>query len=184
MNMDRMDDMEDEDVAAAMGFSSFGGTKKRKYEQTTYSQPKADASGANTTRLGARSRATADNPPGAATHASDPDASNTTEPHQASVKLQPKQRPKQPEATGLAAFLSRGQDLPQRPAATGEYRAAVPPPQDDSNASWMVSFGGPAIPQAELVALRNGVPDENGDKAYFLPSFVEDPWEKPLRGNK
>ncbi|KAJ4347012.1 uncharacterized protein N0V89_010946 [Didymosphaeria variabile] len=177
-SMDKMDGMEDDDVAAAMGFSSFGGTKKRKYDQTNSPKAKADASGANTTRLGVRSEAKADNSQGAVIHAS---SNPATESLQASVRPQYKQNPKQPAASGLAAFLSRGQDLPERPAATGEDRAAGPPPQDSSNASWMVSFGGPAITQAELIALRNGVPDENGDKAYFLPSFVEDPWETPLR---
>lgn len=29
-----------------------------------------------------------------------------------------------------------------------------------------------------LQALRRGVVNARGDMAYFLPSFVEDPWEK------
>lgn len=29
----------------------------------------------------------------------------------------------------------------------------------------------------DLQALRHGVKNENGDVAYFLPSFIEDPWE-------
>ncbi|KAL1582779.1 hypothetical protein WHR41_08341 [Cladosporium halotolerans] len=29
-----------------------------------------------------------------------------------------------------------------------------------------------------LQALRRGVRNERGDVAYFLPSFLEDPWEK------
>lgn len=29
-----------------------------------------------------------------------------------------------------------------------------------------------------LQALRRGVRNERGDMAYFLPSFLEDPWEK------
>lgn len=28
-----------------------------------------------------------------------------------------------------------------------------------------------------LQALRQGVPNERGDMAYFLPSFIEDPWK-------
>ncbi|KAF2402291.1 hypothetical protein EJ06DRAFT_332104 [Trichodelitschia bisporula] len=30
----------------------------------------------------------------------------------------------------------------------------------------------------DLQALRRGVPDARGDLAYFMPSFVEDPWTK------
>ena len=49
-----MDSEEDEDIAAAMGFSSFGGTRKRKFDQTNSPKAKPDASGANSTRLGVR----------------------------------------------------------------------------------------------------------------------------------
>jgi len=177
-----MEDMEDDAIAAAMGFSSFGATKKRKYDQTNSPKPKADASGANATRLGVRSKVEADNPHEGSTHTIGSETSgHSIESHEASAKHKTKQKQKQPAATGLAAFLSRGQDLPERPAATGGDHAAVPPREDKFDASGIVSFGGPAIPQAELAALRNGVPDENGDKAYFLPSFVEDPWKKPSR---
>ena len=42
--------------------------------------------------------------------------------------------------------------------------------------------GGPATATAQqgeptLEQLRHGVRDENGDIAYFLPSFLEDPWK-------
>jgi hypothetical protein len=179
-----MADMEDDEIAAAMGFSSFGGTK-RKYDQTNSPKAKADVSGANTTRLGVRSKAQLDTSQEASSHASDPEASShATESQQAPAKNKTKQNKKQPATTGLAAFLSRGQDLPERPTIAEENNVPVTPLRDNSNAPWMVSFGGPAIPQAELAALRNGVVDENGDKAYFLPSFVEDPWEKPSSRSK
>ena len=42
----------------------------------------------------------------------------------------------------------------------------------------MVSFGGAPIPESELRALQHGVVNGAGDTAYFLPSFVEDPWER------
>lgn len=209
-----MDDMENEDIAAAMGFSSFGGNKKRKYDQTNSPKAKPDASGANTTRLGVRSRLepeatqgpedpiTADEDVSALTSNDDP----------AQTKKQQKQKQKQPVATGLAAFLNRGKQLPERPvqvlatqslanqdsvqtslteenglparpaqnpeAQGQEYSAPAPTYENPSDATYMVSFGGPAIPRAELATLRHGVVDENGDKAYFLPSFVEDPWDK------
>ncbi|KAF2445718.1 hypothetical protein P171DRAFT_271789 [Karstenula rhodostoma CBS 690.94] len=179
-----MEDMEDDVIAAAMGFSSFGGTKKRKYDQTNSPKVEADASGANTTRLGVRSKAKLDPSQEASDNGIDPEASsNVIESQQALAKNKTKQKQRQPAATGLAAFLSRGQDIPERPA-TEENHVAVPPPRDDSSTSLMVSFGGPSIPQTELAALRNGVVDENGDKAYFLPSFVEDPWGKSSNGSK
>lgn len=31
--------------------------------------------------------------------------------------------------------------------------------------------------RTSLEALRHGVPNQRGDMAYFLPSFLEDPWE-------
>lgn len=177
-----MEDMEDDDIAAAMGFSSFGGTKKRKHDQTLSPKAKAGASGANTTLLGARSKAKLHLSEDASDHGTEPETSSqVTESQQAVAKNKTNQKTKQPAATGLAAFLSRGQDIPERPA-TEENHVTVPPPRDDSSASFMLSFGGPPFPQAELAALRNGVVDENGDKAYFLPSFVEDPWEKPTSG--
>lgn len=54
-----MDEEENIDIAAAMGFGSFGGTKKRKYDQASSPKSKADASGANSTKLGVRTKKTA-----------------------------------------------------------------------------------------------------------------------------
>ncbi|KAF2819838.1 hypothetical protein CC86DRAFT_374952 [Ophiobolus disseminans] len=51
------EDEYDSDIAAAMGFSSFGGTKKRKHSRTASPKPaEADASGANSTKLGVRTK--------------------------------------------------------------------------------------------------------------------------------
>jgi len=33
----------------------------------------------------------------------------------------------------------------------------------------------------ELAALRKGVRDRDGDVAYFMPSFVEDPWNRKAK---
>lgn len=179
-----MEDMEDDEIAAAMGFSSFGGTKKRKYDQTNSPRTKADASGANTTLLGVRSKIKLDTAQESSDNGTGPEASShEIGSQQALAKNEPKQKLKQPAAAGLAAFLSRGQEISDRPATEGTH-VAVHPPRDDSSASLMVSFGGSPIPQAELAALRNGVVDENGDRAYFLPSFVNDPWEKPPSESK
>lgn len=83
----------------------------------------------------------------------------------------------QAAGSGLASFLARGQSLPDKPHGT-----ATPPAPSEHSTADMVSFGGPAISRAELNALRNGVQAENGDTAYFLPSFVEDPWARLKKG--
>ena len=174
-----MDDMENEDIAAAMGFSSFGGTKKRKYDQTNSPKPKADASGANTTRLGVRSKVELepDYQANLPHEDLDPEAGDSDLLAREPGTSKGKQNQTQPAATGLAAFLSRGKELPERPVQ--QDRPFSSRPDEKSDASVMASFSGPAISQAELAALRAGVPDGNGDRAYFLPSFVQDPW-KPL----
>lgn len=174
--------MEDEDIAAAMGFSSFGSAKKRKFDQTN--SPKARAagvSGANSTKLGVRPK-TAAEVQGQKVQAtidtvvSSTDAEDAAQSHSHPTTTKVEGKQKQPAATNLADFLARGQTLPDKSSHTQSL--ANPPIQDDPSATYTVSFGGPCITQAELNALRSGVKDENGDTAYFLPSFVEDPWER------
>ncbi|KAF2244580.1 hypothetical protein BU26DRAFT_81718 [Trematosphaeria pertusa] len=180
--------MEDEDIAAAMGFSSFGGTKKRKFDQTNPPRAKADASGANTTSLGVRPKAVV------AEDTDEPgdtkDVDMTTDLAEAAPQSHPRPPPntkgkqKQSAATGLASFLARGQNLPDKAPGTEGSQTTIQPVREEPSPEYMVSFGGPAIPRAELYALRNGVMDENGDTAYFLPSFVEDPWENLTKGRQ
>ncbi|KAH7081599.1 hypothetical protein BKA63DRAFT_530590 [Paraphoma chrysanthemicola] len=160
-----MDEEDDLDIAAAMGFSSFGGAKKRKYDQTN--SPKTpsvmDASGANSTELGVRPKKTAS------------DDSEVAGPTTAGTKLSTSTK-KAPPPTGLADFLARAQTLPDKPS-TAQQDASTPTQADPSSLE-TISFGGPSISRAELNALKFGVKNDNGDTAYFLPSFVEDPWEK------
>ncbi|KAF2640424.1 hypothetical protein P280DRAFT_526790 [Massarina eburnea CBS 473.64] len=167
------DEEGNEDIAAAMGFSSFGGVKKRKYDQTNSPKAKPDASGANSTKLGVRPKlASEDSPVDNAPQSQPPSASKTT-------TTKGKQNQNQPAASGLAAFLNRGQSLPDKPPKSDEIQTNVPVTQElqgDPDPAHMISFGAKEIPRAELNVLRNGVKDGNGDTAYFLPSFVEDPW--------
>lgn len=157
---------ENDEMAAMMGFSAFGGTKKRKYDQAN--SPKAQdeysASGANSTELGVRTKVSSD------------EQKNREENVGVASSTQQTAKPS-PPGTGLASFLARGQGLPERPPTAAQQ------PQEDSShvdpsASEALSFGGPSVSRAELNALRFGVKDENGDTAYFLPSFVENPWER------
>lgn len=173
--------MEDDEIAAAMGFSAFGAApRKRKYDNSG-SPPRPTASsssGANTTRLGARPKME----DGASGHAQDSSVEDRDSAVVESTETAPypatnaRGKLKQPAATGLAAFLALGSTLPdeQPPTAqqepTTDAQANEPSPQ--------VSFGGPPITQAELNRLRQGVKNDDGDPAYFLPSFVEDPWAR------
>lgn len=157
---------ENDEMAQMMGFSSFGGSnKKRKFDQTKPAlEDEYSASGANSTELGLRAK-TAGNLSISGEQAKTPAAISK----------------EAPSAGGLASFLARGQALPGRsleaaPAQQEETRAT------HSSASEMIEFGGPPISRADLNALRFGVKNADGDTAYFLPSFVEDPWEKLLLG--
>lgn len=165
---------DDLDIAAAMGFASFGGTKKRKFDHTNSPKSKADASGANSTKLGMRSKGKS------RTREGEDFRDIAVEPvNQASQSQSLASKPntaQDPTDSGLAVFLARGQRLPEKPPTTQQMDSA--PDQEDSSASETLSFGGPPISRAELNALQFGVRNENGDTAYFLPSFVEDPWEK------
>ncbi|KAJ4355002.1 hypothetical protein N0V95_003339 [Ascochyta clinopodiicola] len=163
-----MEDFEENDeMAAMMGFSSFG-AKKRKFDQAN--SPKAQdvysASGANSTELGVRSKASSNE------QQDSEDRLGTASPVQ--------QKPTQPTlASGLASFLARGQALPEKPPKPTRFPQEAPTAADPA-VSEMVSFGGPSISRGELNALKFGVKNESGDAAYFLPSFVEDPWERLL----
>lgn len=171
--------MDEDDIAAAMGFSSFGGTKKRKLDQRNSPSAKADASGANSTRLGVRPKISelgnqkeehCQRPKVAGDHEN---ILETIEAAQ-SPEIKGKGKQKQPAATSLADFLTRGHSLPDKTIDTQPASHSNAQEQDPSS---MVSFGGQPISKAELNALRQGVKNGEGDVAYFLPSFVEDPWE-------
>lgn len=170
-----MEDFEDDEMAAAMGFSSFGGSKKRKYEPPSPTQGAASGSGANSQQLGVRPKKSNNEvEQKQENHGGDEAVVESTETtHHDSTN--PKGKPKQPQSTGLASFLARAQTLPDKPPNT---KPVVMPETQYEDNSPKVSFGGPEITQAELNALRKGVRNENGDIAYFLPSFVENPWEQ------
>jgi hypothetical protein len=138
-----MDEEEDLDIAAAMGFGSFGGTKKRKFDQTNSPKAKADVSGANSTQLGVRTKKSA--------------IHEETDSNLARVK-------EGGSSVDLPGDVQAENQESSRPSHRG--------PEE------MISFGGSPLSRAELNALKFGVTNANGDTAYFLPSFVEDPWEK------
>ncbi|KAF2147467.1 uncharacterized protein K452DRAFT_304295 [Aplosporella prunicola CBS 121167] len=129
-----MDDMEmDPEMAAVMGFASFGASKKRKFHandafvegQSDAKRPKATGTGANMTEIGAR---------------------------KTSIDGAPQPPDDAPDAEKEDAVTPSHPSLPPKPSASSER------PGD----------------------LASGFKNENGDMAYFLPSFVEDPWHRLL----
>lgn len=165
-----MEDFEEnDDMAAMMGFSSFGGTKKRKFDHANSPQAKDDysASGANSIELGVRTQIPSNEQqsgeeiPGAKSP-----AQHTSAPL--------------PTGSGLASFLARGQALPEKPPNAVQKQETIAGAGVDFSASETISFGGLPISRADLNALKFGVKNGIGDAAYFLPSFVEDPWERLL----
>jgi hypothetical protein len=163
--MDHNMDDEDIDIAAAMGFGAFGGTKKRKYDHTNSPKPKVDASGANSTQLGMRTKKTVSE-----------DTAEAQDVDEAFSRVDQTSNNAKPQAAkGLAQYLARGQSLPNKPPIARDISSAAKP--DGPSTVTKVSFGGPSISTAELNALRFGVKNEDGDTAYFLPNFIEDPWE-------
>lgn len=84
---------------------------------------------------------------------------------------------------GLAQYLSRGQAMKDiAPNANAEMPAntslADPSAPSANSMGSGSAFGPRTLSREELAALRRGVRNAQGDLAYFLPSFVEDPWGK------
>lgn len=100
---------------------------------------------------------------------------------QSSSSAEKPKKNKETVPTGLAAFLARGKELPEK-SSTGPSNVvpdmagaevpttSLPETSDTKPASTFV--------EPDLQALRNGIRDGNGDIAYFLPSFIEDPWTR------
>jgi len=196
-------------IAAQMGFSSFGGasaTKKRKYNDASYVDGQQDhksslkaptGSGANNIALGTRPNKGS----AASTRRGDGDAvdapvnAGMQEPVASAAA---KGKSKEKQASGLAAFLSRGQTLPgpsksivdgQSGHVTSESMAR---PSVRSSGNTQVESSGTQSntqkshgqdTQHGIEAYKRGVQNEKGDMVYFLPSFLEDPW-KDLRQNE
>jgi len=152
----------DPDMAAAMGFSSFGAapsTKKRKYNHnnaivdvSSDATPNLSVRGSNALPLGQRRVPT--QLPAAVASGDD------------SVEAVVEANKNAAEAADVAG--ARAPLLSQHSAATASILK-----------EWDVAkHGARQYSAAELAALREGVVTANGHIAYFLPSFLEDPWKK------
>lgn len=194
-------------IAAAMGFTGFGAqpSKRRKYNdgamvegQIKEPRVQKSGSGANNTSLGIRK-----NP-----NVSTEDTANFTgelvaadETVSAIEQRKPKgKKAKQAAPTGLAAFLSLGRSLPNKPPPPAPSQSQETPvtsaPLNSSDAPLThrplaspAEPGNARAPEAQtahddISAYRRGVRNDRGDMVYFLPSFIEDPWKSLKADNK
>jgi hypothetical protein len=165
----------DPEMTAAMGFSSFGSqpnAKKRKYYNddavVSIDDPRAKT-GSNMIELGIRKQR----------DDSYPEVSPQTSSTVAIPSVVRDDSVKHPAGASadLSQFISHAQSLPPRPTPPGNSKTRQTPTTPPMKTT---SFPG-GIPKGffdkldwkELEALRKGVKDENGDVAYFLPSFIE-----------
>ena len=230
--MDARDDIDiDPEIAAAMGFSSFGNplsNKKRKFNhQDTFmdaSKPKSSGTGANSMQLGARQKKIPSISTLRSSQQDDKDGEEWLDPGyvEESVDMnelslsadtvlppqtnpsnfepvnraspRPKGKQNQSGPSGLAQFLARGEAFKQDVLASenGDFGTkhsldAVFPSDHSLPTEPTASI--PSIPLGtfgceDTHVLRKGVRNAQGDVAYFLPSFVEDPWENQRKERK
>ena len=110
------------------------------------------------------------------------------------INLRPKGKQNQSGPSGLAQFLARGgafkQDVPA--SESGDFGAKHSPDAvlpSDTPLPTKPTASIPSIPLGtfgceDTHVLRKGVRNVQGDVAYFLPSFVEDPWRNQRKERK
>lgn len=204
----------DPEIAAAMGFGSFGAQPQNKRRKFTHNDAvvegqsdvsnksaRPSGSGANTTALGVRSKP-AEVLSEESVHVQendltqDLDSAAANEEPQSKEKAKTKAKGKKGGAPlGLADYVAWGNKItsetaPQAPQIVTESPvssaepASKPAAESHVNNVAVTQNGGAGaeswpqgLPdQQELFALRRGVKNARGDMAYFLPSFIEDPW--------
>ena len=184
----------EEDVAAAMGFASFGSKpnppkKKRKLAGVDMSN---EGSGSNNTPLGVRTKGPIRVEKG---NQSQDQEYSKTQSHQdyavgshdnvgghvSEAKCQVNgspgygvdgyaSHPADEDDEGKGSLHAQGLNSTGGPSTTSIHNIPIMSPYvqhtggKDSNGNW------------DWQALRRGVIDENGDTAYYDESFVEDPW--------
>lgn len=190
----------DPEMAAAMGFTSFGAkpTKRRKVTHNTSVIEDQEgelvtvaSSGANSAPLGVRSRLTRLEEGGEDQGVDANEAHMDIAGEQMDMRKGPekgKGRPKEGAPMGLADYISWGNSVAapssQQAQAQSQPTGSVPTHQNRMPATAHLNGGNGASswPQGvpsreELGSLRRGVQNARGDMAYFLPSFIEDPWK-------
>ena len=138
-------------MAEMMGFSSFGtAPKRRRLASPSATADAPRGTGANDVQLGERRQ------PAAA-----PDPAPAS-----------RWKEKKPDLRGggLAAFLQHGQSMPARPAE-------APKPVETPEPARREGIEHVGNGDGQGLDYRRGVRNARGDVAYFLPSFLEDPWK-------
>jgi hypothetical protein len=157
-------------MAAALGFSSFGAqpSTRKKYNDAVVDITTTAPSmkGANALPLGKKRKAS---------------------PQVASVPAAKKPAPRTTQGILSAGTTSEATaELTANAREAADTTTASRPPLSRHDPvtesllqSWNVSTQGPRrFTAMELQALREGIRTSKGHVAYFLPSFVEDPWAK------
>lgn len=85
----------------------------------------------------------------------------------------------------LASFLQRGQSIPERPDLSAqqtppgpERSAARAGALDPATSKSILEKSLEELTPQDLNALNYGVPNEEGDLVFFQMNFLEDPWER------
>lgn len=181
-----MDETEiDPAIAAAMGFTSFGVSKKRKYHHNDtvidtsstpkpQAPPKVSATGVNRMQLGEKRPSPAE----ARAKVDDPGYTDDAESKARSAGHHAVGKPSPPIGTSHHAPNSM-QTQPRISemvgAETSSTAGSGPSPASLSQGPVVMSTG-KQVSHGELQALRKGVRNDRGDTVYFLPSFIQDPW--------
>ena len=153
------EDSPEENVAAAMGFGSFGAKphlkKKRKTEPS-----REQGSGSNSLPVGLRKETIT-------SRAEEPQSTSSLgDPPMHAMAEVP------PGSPRMSVLASSHLSLPKRPPSPEHVHEGV------KGVALQVETepGKLANGQWDWNALRKGVRDERGDTAYYNASFVEDPW--------
>jgi len=204
--MEELGEGVDPDIAAAMGFSSFGSKAKNKRRRRDFDEEPSAATRVGKspkigpTNDGSRSDEIPESAPSSAI-ARDPTthqamtnpSADEVEPRESIYqrmpetpnKATPTKRNQNPAPGGLAAFLQRGLTLPDGPNISAEQTtenvADSAVPHLELPKSILEKRLEELSPQ-DLGVLARGVPDEMGDVVYFQMNFLEDPWEKLRSG--
>ena len=181
----------EEDVAAAMGFASFGSKPKpaKKKRKIVGADANHEGSGSNNTPLGVRMKAAEEKNPGAEAEWKEPgyyeppvNGENEDVPYHLlhtgdlvdgyhigqNKGYQPRHQPEESKDKTPSSAQSHnngGQETPKTLQPTSIKPSSPAIPGQDSNGNW------------DYHALRRGIIDTNGDTAYYLPSFISDPWQ-------
>lgn len=201
--MEELGEGVDPEIAAIMGFSSFGSKNKRRREnqgenkvaKTSRPDSEVETTGKSVvSEIAAPGTSTTDQPLATVpeVQAIKPDAAESREAvyqrqPETPIKHSHQKRKRSPVATSLADFLARGKNLPDRPETSAAEKdeavaasAAAPDVQEMTippTANPILEKTLEELTPTDLSAFTYGVPNEKGDLVFFQMNFLDDPWE-------